>query len=102
MMSTGIAVRVADDPDFRSLGLATAILGGTATTVLAVYDIATASRAARETRRASGFALLPTDLRDVARCGPFPCAARISGTHNPFRHAHSRSQPEESFPRLPR
>lgn len=78
MMTTGIAVRVADDPDFRDLGLATAILGGTATTVLAVYDIATASRTARETRRASGFGLRSPDLRDVARCGPFPCSAAVT------------------------
>lgn len=74
MMTTGIAVRVDGDPEFRDLGLATGILGGVVTGVLGVYDIATAARAAKETRRAGGFA---ARLRDVARCGPFPCSARV-------------------------
>lgn len=77
MMTSGIAVRVDDGTEFRDLGLATAILGGAVTSALAIYDIATAGRTARETRRASGFASRPPDLLEVARCGPFPCSAAV-------------------------
>lgn len=79
MMSTGIAVGVGGDPDFRDLGTATAILGGVVTGVLGVYDIATAGRTARQTRRASGFAAEDRrQLRELAQCGPFPCSARVT------------------------
>jgi len=74
MMSTGIAVRVDGEPGFRDLGLATGILGGLVTGVLGVYDIARASKTAKATRRRQGFATLR--LREVARCGPFPCSAQ--------------------------
>ncbi len=73
LMTTGLALSLGDDPDVESVGIATGVIGGVLTGALGIYDIATASRTAVQTQRDRGYA----SLFEVARCGPWPCGARV-------------------------
>jgi hypothetical protein len=78
MTGAGIGLRFRGDEGTEGLGVALMSIGGVITAALAAYDFVAAGDTARERRYESGFARTEPRLLEVARCGAFPCNARLS------------------------
>ena len=80
-MLIGVGYNLRGPDNRKVLGTSLAVTGGVPTGLLAIYDIYAAAVSAKEARYEAGYAEIevPPDLREVALCGPLPCARAGNG-----------------------